>query len=167
MSVNMSRPVRRQLLACGMATSLIDACRSSYKSVGERIPIKVSGWIHRIRVLTLEASGLAVNGKVDDQGRYLLDAKATEQYAKAILSLQAEIIRQYGEKVDARDFVAAVLTVVEDTRHQIPREDSKRRDVWFHLASIIGSLLNHYDEDENMVDRGVARAEQFKRAAGW
>lgn len=164
--MGLSRANRRQIVVCDMVVGAIDACKAAYVAAGERIPIAVHGTLHRLDKARDAAAQKALPPAGED-GKIHLDYQETLQYTQALGALQTEIKRQYGGTVDARDYLGAVLAMVEDVRAQLPPGDAARAKLWFDMARNLQALLNGYEENENHVDAGVDRAEAFKRAMGW
>jgi len=166
--MNMSKSVRRQLLCCDLIQGVIDACLASFKQAGLEAPDEMTVLLKCLKRNVGQASGFACQ-RFGEDGRWLLDAKASKQYGKSLNALQNILDQQYGSGANAIDYCKALQVWVEDIRDSLPTCPVDRRIVWRELADDLQALYTVYDPEwlaDEKIDVGMAKGETLKHAAG-
>jgi hypothetical protein len=162
--MNMSRAVLRQLLGAGLVRAVTSA------ALGPKASEAVIRVCRKLDKLAEQGTDFAMAGQRKDQnGKWLLDAKAERQRQRALQALTREVGLQYGEQVDVRDITTAAMCWIEELRDQLPVWPVDRRIVWADVAGGLQELYDLYDPENRPYeefDPWVDRAETFKRASG-
>jgi len=161
--MKMSRSQRRQLLTADLVRGAVDACRGAYEEAKMDIPKDIENMLVVIDSSASEAAKYAY-GRTDGHGRFVLDVKETIAYQRPLMMLKRIIQTRYGDHIDARDFLSAVILVVSDLVDQLPANNQRRLILWNDALLGLIKLYEDYDPDlseREHMDSGGATGEAF------
>ncbi|MGE4296996.1 MAG: hypothetical protein AB7E47_03115 [Desulfovibrionaceae bacterium] len=141
--MSMSRAVRRQLCTLDLVFSVMDAIGGFYTAHDAPMPQDVAALVDDV----LRGTRLCMRILVPT-GTMYVTRKQDRAYHRALEGMKAEILDAYkGEEIPTREFLNAVLLLVEDTAAQMPPSPAQRNAAWHDLARAVVALYQAYDPD--------------------
>jgi hypothetical protein len=160
--MNMSRSIRRALLARALAVSVVDLCRASESVAGSPAAGLV---VDRLARLCDAVLGRISGGKPTLE----FDRKSERAFLASLADVKNSLLATLPDgEVDARAWTTAVLLWVEDHRDSIPPHPPERRHEWFKIAENLQALSEILDPErlDAPVEAGMGYGEAMKQAAG-
>jgi hypothetical protein len=160
----LSRSILRQILAMDLIESVIDGVGRANVELTGAMRRNADRALGRLKIERGRWWAEVVSGE-----RLELCPKDYRKYRREIGALKAELARQYGEEVNAVEYLNAVLLWVEDVAQSVPRFPMGRRLAALRCIEALAALYKLYDPDfaaGEEIENGTALGEKFKQAVG-